>query len=312
VSSEDVASRFLREGLELNGRSLRIRFFDPAREGLPSERLFVNRIPAATTAEVLTSAFAEFAPDAAVTEVRILKKTGPTRDAIVTFASVKDAMRAFRLGFVKIDGFNSKLRYFVESPRTFVCLGDCRFSEAEIRAGLVESNMVATSLTIQRGVARVYLRDTYTDEQLETAIRINGEVVKFARARLPADGTRPSVDVGTVVTGTTQAAQNIEGQDVISRGGEKLDESIAPGATASLHVFGIPATRPDTVVIAAVQAQTGIRPVSILRPFKKRFVFINFADVASAEKAKSKLFKFEGRALEIRFAWPKHGARERN
>jgi hypothetical protein len=93
LSSAEVAARLYDDGVEHEGRALRLRFFQP-RDMSACEQLFLPSMPIGTTEQSLIAAFQAAAPDAARPKVSLIKTfDGRPRFAFIMFPTVEDAVK---------------------------------------------------------------------------------------------------------------------------------------------------------------------------------------------------------------------------
>jgi hypothetical protein len=79
------------------------------------------------------------------------------------------------------------------------------------------------------------------------------------------------------------------------------------GKTSSLQMVGIPPSTTEEAVIADVETQTGVRPVSVDQPNGKQFAFIHFENARNAKHALNKGFKIACKTVSIQYAKPREG-----
>jgi hypothetical protein len=77
--------------------------------------------------------------------------------------------------------------------------------------------------------------------------------------------------------------------------------------TTSLCVFDIPPRATKEAVIADVEAEAGVRPVSVDLPDGKQFAFIHFENARDAKHVLNKGFKIAGKTVSIKYAKPIEG-----
>jgi hypothetical protein len=71
------------------------------------------------------------------------------------------------------------------------------------------------------------------------------------------------------------------------------------GKTSSLCVFGIPPSAMEEAVMADVEAETGVRPISVDQPDGQQFAFLDFKSAKDAKHALEKGFKIASRTLGV-------------
>jgi RNA recognition motif-containing protein len=188
--------------------------------------------------------------------------------AFLEFKNAEDAKQAFSRGF-KIAGKKLSFQY------------------AKPRRGL--NDLEGKTATEEAVIADV---EAKTGARPVSFHQPEGKQFAFVDLKKTCDMTNK----GFKVVGRNVAGQNVKARE------DQLD---LEGKTASLCVFGIPPNTTEEAVMADVETQTGVRPVSVDQPDGKQFAFIHFENAEDAKHALDKGFRIAGTSLSVQYAKPK-------